>query len=171
MMTTSLEYFIGRTEKKKSALSPTQRCDEHRAGARSETAIERWHHTRIRGRVADVLTIFTPYSHIHTIFTYSHHIRRRFAARFHVFTHIHTHSYPFTLVNVRKGQLSIVVHMLIISAVGDKAQVNSNALSPNKVKMLAVVLKSIQIWNSATIRMAPQHSLPPLSQTIALRVG
>ena len=68
-----------------------------------------WHHTRIRGRVADVLTIFTPYSHIHTIFTYSHHIRRRFAARFHVFTHIHTHSYPFTLVNVRKEQLSIVV--------------------------------------------------------------
>jgi hypothetical protein len=85
-----------------------QRCRlSSRPGASSSgsappsTTIERWHHTRIRGRVADVLTIFTPYSHIHTIFTYSHHIRRRFAARFHVITHIHTHSQTFTLANTR----------------------------------------------------------------------
>ena len=61
------------------------------------TAIERWHHTRIRGRVARVLLslrTFAPYSrhirttfapHSHTFAPYSHHIRTTFA-------HIRTHS-------------------------------------------------------------------------------
>ena len=105
MCTAQTAAHVHVTQRERHALV-CQNCDGISPNPRT---IERWHHTRIRGRVADVLTIFTPYSHIHTIFTYSHHIRRRFAARFHVFTHIHTHSYPFTLVNVRKGQLSIVV--------------------------------------------------------------
>ena len=57
--------------------------------------------------------MFSPYSHHIHIFTPYSRIRTIFAGGsrrvLHVFTHIHTHSYPFTLVNVRKGQLSIVV--------------------------------------------------------------
>lgn len=53
--------------------------------------IERWHHTRIRGRVAHVILVLTHSHHIHTIFApHSHHIHSHVVA--HVVARSRTYS-------------------------------------------------------------------------------